>query len=302
VNEPITLMVDDTNGVKPVSATWAFGDGQTGSTAMVSHQWATARSYQVSVQAKMPDGQDAETSRTIDVTPPPVTTVPVVIGQTQSDATAAITAAGLRVTVSKVVSNSVASGRVIAQNPAGGSKAAPQANVNITVSAGKPAKVDLLASGSSAKWRSGAGTLPWNGDDGDTRGFVKPRSGLVMEDGSAPSFLETHPQWVANGYTEGTYTVRTIIAGDHFRTTVGFIAVKDAVSKGAGTFKVQVVRPNGALTTIATVSDTAADGVMRPIDVDLTPYAGSTGIRLHVDAGPDASQDWMSWVGPRIEG
>jgi hypothetical protein len=302
VNEPITLMVDDTNGVKPQSATWTFGDGQTGSAAMVSHQWATAQSYHVSVQAKMPDGQDAETSRTIDVTPPPVTTVPVVIGRTQSDATAALTAASLRVTVSTVASNTVASGRVIAQNPAGGTKAAPQTIVNITVSSGKPAKVDLLANGGSAQWHSGAGTLKWDGDDGDVKGFVKPRSGWLMEDGSAPAFLETHPQWVANGYTEGTYTVRAIIAGDHFRTTVGFMAVKDAVSKGAGTFKVQVTRPNGTTTTIATVNDTAADGVMRPIDVDLTPYAGSTKVRLHVDAGPDAVQDWMSWVAPRIEG
>ncbi|GAB3880741.1 hypothetical protein GCM10029964_035660 [Kibdelosporangium lantanae] len=123
-----------------------------------------------------------------------------------------------------------------------------------------------------------------------------------MEDGSSQPFLETHPEWVANGYTEGLYTVRTIIAGDHFRTTIGFMAVKDAVSKGAGTFKVQVIRPNGTTATIATVNDTAADGVMRPIDVDLTPYAGSTKVRLHVDAGPDASQDWMAWTAPRIEG
>jgi len=50
------------------------------------------------------------------------------------------------------------------------------------------------------------------------------------------------------------------------------------------------------------VNDKADDKVMRPIDVDLTPYAGSTKIRLHVDAGADASQDWMSWVSPRIEG
>jgi len=217
---------------------------------MVSHQWGTAQAYHVIVQARMPDGQDAETSRTVDVTPPPVTTVPVVIGQTQAAATDAITAANLRVSVSTVASNTVASGRVIAQNPTGGTKAAPQAIVTLTVSSGKPAKVDLLATGSSAQWHSGAGTLPWDGNDGDAKGFVKPRSGWLMEDGSAPPFLETHPQWVANGYTEGTYTVRPIIAGDHFRATVGFMAAKDAVSKGAGTFTVYVIRPNGVATRI----------------------------------------------------
>jgi hypothetical protein len=298
VNESITLKVDDAHGAAPASATWSFGDGQTGTGAMVSHKWTTVKAYQVSVQAKMADGQDATTSRTVDVTPVPDSKVPSVIGMTQAAASTAITNANLRVTVAQIASNTVAAGLVVAQNPAGNTIAPGQSIVTITVSTGKPAVIDLRARASSAAWRSGAGALPFDGSDVDEHGFVKPRSGLLLEDGSAPAFLETHPQWVANGFTEGTYTLpRAIIAGDHFRAKVGFIAVASPPSKGAGTFKVIV---NG--TTLAPVSDSGSDGVLRTIDVDLTRFAGATSLKLHVDAGSDSSQDWMSWVAPRIEG
>ncbi|TCO55208.1 PASTA domain-containing protein [Actinocrispum wychmicini] len=303
VNEQITLRVADTNGATVTSATWSFGDGQTATGLMVPHKWDTARPYQVSVQAKMSDGQDAGTSRTIEVTTPPDSTVPVVLGQTQGEATNAITAANLRVAAVSAQSNTVPQGHVITQNPAGGGKAPAQSIVTITVSSGKPPKIDLLATAGSAQWRSSWGPLSYDGNDGDNHGFVKPRSGWVMEDGSAPPFLETHPEWVANGFTEGTYTLsRQIMAGDHFRVTVGFMAVQSPPSKGDGTFVVSVIRPNGAAQVLKSLHDSGSDGVMRPIDVDLTPFAGSTKFRLHVDAGPDSSQDWMSWVAPRIEG
>jgi hypothetical protein len=303
VNEQITLKVDDANGVAPATANWTFGDGQTGTGAMVPHKWGAVQTFHVTVQVKMPDGQDAETSRAIDVTTPPDATVPVVLGQTQAAATTAITNANLRVSVTSIASNTVASGLVLAQTPAGNTKAPPQSIVNIQVSSGKPPSINLLATAGSAQWRSGFGALPYDGSDGDAHGFVKPRSGFLLEDNSAPAFLETHPQWVANGFTEGTYTLsRAVIAGDHFKATVGFMAVASPPSAGAGTFSVVVIRPNGTTATVASVFDTGKDGVMRAINADLTPYAGATRIRLHVDAGPDAAQDWMSWVAPRIEG
>ncbi|MCE7011219.1 PKD domain-containing protein [Kibdelosporangium philippinense] len=301
VAENITLKVDDSKGTAPTHATWSFGDGQNGNGAMVGHKWATIGTYQVSVQVTMPDGQQAMTSRPIEVTKQPDTTVPSVIGQTQNAATTALTNANLRSTVAHVASHTVAAGLVVSQNPVGGKVVAPQTMVTLQVSSGKPAVIDLRARAASATWTSGAGTLPYNGSDVDERGFVKPRTGYQVEDGSYPALLETHPQWVANGFIQGTFTLsRPVIAGDRFRATVGFMSVQGG-SAGSGTFIVSIIK-GGAATTIATVNDSASDGVMRPINVDLTPHAGATGIRFRFNAGASAGQDWASWVGPRIEG
>lgn len=302
VNESITLKVDDSKGTVPTHATWSFGDSQQGTGAMVGHKWATVGTYQVSVEVTMPDGQTATASRPIDVTKPPDTTVPNVVGMTENAATTTLTGANLRTTVKRVASNTAAAGIVITQDPASGKVVPPQAMVTVQVSSGKPAAIDLLARAASASWRTGAGTLPYDGNDGDVRGFAKPRSGLYLEDHSAPAFLETHPQWVDNGYIEGTFTLpRAVVAGDRFKATVGFMAVASPPSAGGGTFVVSVVR-NGATTVITTVPDSASDGVLRPINVDLTPYAGATQVKFRFNAGPTAAQDWASWVGPRIEG
>ncbi len=67
-------------------------------------------------------------------------TVPGVVGQAQADAEAAVTAAGLTVSVTTAASDTVAAGIVISQNPAGGSEAAEGSVVTIVVSSG-PAPV-----------------------------------------------------------------------------------------------------------------------------------------------------------------
>jgi hypothetical protein len=67
VNEDISLKVNDDKGTAPTTATWDFADTQTGSGEIVTHRWATAKSYQVSVRATMPDGQSATTAVTVTV-------------------------------------------------------------------------------------------------------------------------------------------------------------------------------------------------------------------------------------------
>jgi len=63
-------------------------------------------------------------------------TVPDVSGQTQAYATAAVTGAGLTVTVSEESSDSVPAGQVIRQEPAAGTQVATGAQVTLTVSTG----------------------------------------------------------------------------------------------------------------------------------------------------------------------
>jgi len=98
-----------------------------------------------------------------------------------------------------------------------------------------------------------------------------------LEDGSAPTYLETHPQWVPGGMVEGVYTLPSpIIAGDHFRSRVGFIKCQNLGQIGHVNFSVRVIRPNGTETVVASVADVGIDGVMHNIDVDLSAFVGST--------------------------
>jgi hypothetical protein len=69
--------------------------------------------------------------------PPAVVLVPSVVGQTQSTAQSMITGAGLAVgTISHAYSSTVANGRVVSQDPAGGSTAVTGSSVNLTISLG----------------------------------------------------------------------------------------------------------------------------------------------------------------------
>jgi hypothetical protein len=69
--------------------------------------------------------------------PPAVVLVPTVVGQTQSAAQSMITSALLVVgTITQAYSDTVAAGRVISQNPVGGSTAVVGSAVNLTISQG----------------------------------------------------------------------------------------------------------------------------------------------------------------------
>lgn len=69
--------------------------------------------------------------------PPAVVLVPNVVTQTQSAAQSMITSTGLVVgTISQAYSSTIAAGRVISQNPAGGSTAVVGSAVNLTISQG----------------------------------------------------------------------------------------------------------------------------------------------------------------------
>jgi hypothetical protein len=68
VNEDIRLEVRTTTGAVPASAHWEFGDGTNADAVTTQHRWATAGTFQVSVQARMPDGQQATTAVSLQVT------------------------------------------------------------------------------------------------------------------------------------------------------------------------------------------------------------------------------------------
>jgi hypothetical protein len=307
VNESIGLQVGTASSATPVTATWDFGDTQNGVGVSTTHAWTAARTYQVSVQATMPDAQQATAAVSITVTPPPTVDVPDVIGMTTAQATAAVQAVGLVAQQKTAASNTVPSGRVMSQTPIGSSKVPPGSAVVITTSTGKHPVIDLMTEGPRAAWRSGTGVVTWRNQcdnaPQEPNGYAENCFGnYTMENDTNPNYIWSHPNWDVGGWITGTYTLPyPIIAGDHFRASVGFVKPISPPSKGDADFVVYVI--NGSVfSEVARVRDTGADGVLRPIDVDLTPYAGATGIQLRADSLATTAQDWTCWITPRIEG
>ena len=127
---------------------------------------------------------------------PPMVAVPKVEGLTQTDATAAITGAKLKVgTITQKASNTIGSGKVLSQDPASGSSVAEGSPVNLVISSG-PQMVpvpDLNGMTRDAATAALAGAKLKVGDinqkTSDTIGSGKvisqePASGSLMAEGS----------------------------------------------------------------------------------------------------------------------
>ncbi len=69
---------------------------------------------------------------------PPAATVPNVTGDSEADATTALTTAGFKVNVNSQTSSTAQAGNVISQNPAGGSTAPPGSVITIVVASAPP--------------------------------------------------------------------------------------------------------------------------------------------------------------------
>jgi len=160
---------------------------------------------------------------------------------------------------------------------------------------------DLHTRATDANWVSGAATLPFGGLDTDSNGFVMYRNNQKLEDGTSPAkILETHPQWVTDGVITGSYPAYTVVAREHFKAKIGFLAQSDGTC-GAGNVKFQLnYKEAGVTKSLGEWSDTC-DGVLKDIDVDLGSIAGKTvQFVLAVLANGPASQDWAIWVSPQV--
>src|ERR1044072_3570898 len=146
-----------------------------------------------------------------------------------------------------------------------------------------------------AAWRSSNGdSLPYNGSDGDSRGFVKPRDGATMENGvPAQKILETHPLWANGGGISGTYQLdRPIKDGDKFRATIGFLQ-----GAGAGNLRLRVRLNNNVVEELPK----QYDGVLKEWAIDLSQFKGQSGtLTLEAIATPTSAQGWICWINPRI--
>lgn len=165
---------------------------------------------------------------------------------------------------------------------------------------------DFVAKAShiSTVWKNSAGTLPFPGATDDNRGFACYRTNVVLEDGQTyDKVLETHPEWVDDGYIAGLYTELydmgyRIETGDRFYAKVGLL---ENATAGNVKFVVWIVREEGYAVPIAEITD-SYDGTLQTIDVDLSRYASDyvVAFALLVRANGSSAQDWATWTEAKI--
>lgn len=161
---------------------------------------------------------------------------------------------------------------------------------------------DFYTRASSAVWTSGAGNLTFGGPDTDDKGFAMYKDNQRLEDGTTTTkVLETHPQFVDNGFISGRFPSYAVVQGEHFTAKIGFLALADGTC-GSGNVKFQLnYREGGGPVTSLGEWTESCDGIMRSIDVDLTSLKGKTvEFILQVSANGTSSQDWAVWVKPQI--
>ncbi len=152
-----------------------------------------------------------------------------------------------------------------------------------------------------AEWRSGAGALPCPGTDTDANGFVivvnPPKfENDVTEDEPA---LQTHPQWVNDGWIQGRYPAITVQPGDRFQTYIG-CRWKSGGSACNVRYQLSYRIGSGPWVTLGPWTETY-DGSWTKLDIDLSAAAGpSVEFLLGVHANGPASQDWALWLNPVI--
>lgn len=168
--------------------------------------------------------------------------------------------------------------------------------------------LDLHTRAPEASWVGGAlsggagTTVVFGGPETDTNGFAMYRNSQKLEDGTSPTkVLEIHPKWVSDGVMTGLYPAYTVVAGEHFKARIGFLAKADGTC-GVGNVKFQLnYKEAGVLKPLGEWAKTC-DTTMKDVDVDLTSLAGkSVQFALAVLANGPADQDWAVWVSPRVE-
>jgi hypothetical protein len=157
---------------------------------------------------------------------------------------------------------------------------------------------DFVEQAPTAYWWTKVGAsmvaLPFPGAIDDSRGFATYRYSIKLSDGNTYArVLETHPQWIDNGWISGKYSGIYVPPGAKLRIKIGLI---NGASAGNVEFHI------GKLGDVATISTIVAyaDGV-KVVEADLSAYAGQTiDFVVGTNANGSSSQDWAAWAEAKI--
>jgi len=171
--------------------------------------------------------------------------------------------------------------------------------IGVLVTGGGPhVAYDFVEMAPMAYWWTKVGTdmvvLPFPGALNDNRGFAIYRDNIKLSDGNTYTrVLETHPQWVDNGWISGKYSGVYVPPGAKLRIKIGLI-------NGAAAGNVEFhIGKFGAVATITRVV-AYADGV-QVVEADLGAYTGQTiDFVLGTNANGSSGQDWAAWAEAKI--
>ena len=171
-------------------------------------------------------------------------------------------------------------------------------SVLVTGGGGTSVAYDFVEQAPAAYWWTKVGAsmvaLPFPGAINDDRGFATYRYNVKLSDGNTYTrVLETHPQWVNNGWISGKYSGVYVPPGAKLRIKIGLI-------NGAGAGNVGFyIGKFGAVATIS-AGVAYADGV-KVLEADLSAYAGQTiDFVLGTNANGSSAQDWAAWAEAKI--
>ncbi|MFT3890420.1 MAG: NBR1-Ig-like domain-containing protein [Anaerolineales bacterium] len=158
---------------------------------------------------------------------------------------------------------------------------------------------DFVANAPYAEWKSGAGTLPYPGTSGDSRGYAMTLDTPHLEDGSfdpQPGLL-TIPQNKYDGYIQATYPEFLVQQGDRLRVTVN---CEYNATGCYATFRVDAMFSNGIVKTLWKFPE-KYEGKVYHATIDLDSLAGqNVKFILMTLATGSASGDRAVWGAPRI--
>jgi hypothetical protein len=169
--------------------------------------------------------------------------------------------------------------------------------VLVTGGGGSSVAYDFVEQAPTAYWWTKVDAsmvaLPFPGAT-STTGYANYQYNIKLNDGiTYTRVLQTHPQWVNNGWISGKYSGVYVPPGAKLRIKVGFVQGADA---GKVEFHI------GKLGDVATISTVVAyaDGV-KVVEANLDAYAGQTiAFVLGANANGSSGQDWAAWAEAKI--
>ena len=153
---------------------------------------------------------------------------------------------------------------------------------------------------SQAVWQTGVGVITFPGSGGDPKGFVTLVEEANLEgETNFPKALETHPQYISNGYIMGTYPTRTVLSKERLIVKIGFLT--SGFSLDGADFLVKFIDSSENIYTILNVH-ADFDGRLDRYVIDLSTYAGKVGsFVLIVEGGKSTDGDSAAWVEAYID-
>jgi len=170
-------------------------------------------------------------------------------------------------------------------------------SVIVTGGGGPSVAYDFVEQAPTAYWwtiiSSSVVVLPFPAATSD-KGYANYQYNIKLSDGNTYTrVLQTHPQWVNNGWISGKYTGVYVPPGAKLRIKVGLI---NGAAAGNVEFRIGKF---GAVSTISAVV-AYADGV-KVVEADLSAYAGQTiDFVLGANANGSSGQDWAAWAEAKI--